>query len=83
MSLDQALKSGDYQPGVKKSITKKQVKNIQAESRIASGEDGITIDQRLATKVLLGKLSLQEAIDLYKENGREKITEQRGTPGTS
>jgi hypothetical protein len=66
--LEQARKSPDFQVGTRKSITKKQV---------------ITIDQRLATQVLLGKMSLQEAIDLYKQDGKNRITESKETPGTS
>nr|MDO8087544.1 hypothetical protein [Candidatus Sigynarchaeum springense] len=74
MGLEQAKQSGEF-PAVKsKNITKKQVKSIQAESRVASGEEGITIDQKLATKVLLGKMSLQEAIALYKHGWKDKIT---------
>ncbi len=74
LALDQVRKSGEYPAVEKKGITKKQVKNIQAESRVVSGEEGITIDQKLATKVLLGKMSLQEAIALYKQGGKERVT---------
>jgi hypothetical protein len=83
MSLEQARKTPDYQAGTKKSIKKKQVKNVQAESRVASGEDGITIDQKLATKVLLGKMSLQEAIALYKQDAKDRIMASKGTSNTS
>ncbi len=83
ISLEQARKSPDYQAGMGKSITKGQVKNVQTESRLASGDEGITIDQRLATKVLLGKMSLQEAIALYKQDGKDKIMSSKGMPNTS
>ncbi|MBN2152837.1 MAG: hypothetical protein JW839_15405 [Candidatus Lokiarchaeota archaeon] len=74
VSLDQLTKAGEYPVVEKKGIKKKQVKNVQAESRVVSGDEGITIDQRLATKVLLGKMSLQEAIALYKQGGRGRLT---------
>ncbi|MEX2680263.1 MAG: hypothetical protein Q6373_001565 [Candidatus Sigynarchaeota archaeon] len=71
--LEQARLNGEYPSIGSKSITKKQVKSVQAESRVASGGEGITIDQKLATKVLLGKMSLQEAIALYKQGGKDRI----------
>jgi hypothetical protein len=83
IGLEQARKTPDFQVGTKMNITKKQVKSVQAESRLASGGEAITIDQKLATKVLLGKMSLQEAIALYKQDGKERLNEPKGTPGTS
>jgi hypothetical protein len=63
-------------------FSKKQLRNVQAESRAISGESGITIDQKLATEVLLGTISLQDAISLYKD-GRNKVTRSARTPDTS
>ncbi|MHA1370454.1 MAG: hypothetical protein ACTSRA_12140, partial [Promethearchaeota archaeon] len=48
------------------SFTRKQVKQIQNESRKLSGHL-LSIDKSLATKVLLGKMSLNEAIFIQKK----------------
>ncbi|NMC03671.1 MAG: hypothetical protein GYA24_00595 [Candidatus Lokiarchaeota archaeon] len=79
LGLDEARRSPEFQAGTRKYLTRKQVKSIQAESRLASGGEPITIDQHLATQVLLGKMTLQEAIDLYKQGGKGKPA---GTSGT-
>ena len=79
-TLDQLKEHGELPIPV--DFSKKQLKNVQAESRAISGESSITIDQKLATKVLLGKLSLQDAISLYKD-GKNKITRPEGTQDTS
>ncbi|MFX0099151.1 MAG: hypothetical protein ACFFCS_06175 [Candidatus Hodarchaeota archaeon] len=51
--------------GNNNKVTRKQVKNIQDESRRLTNES-LSISEGLATKVLLGKLSLPEAIQMQK-----------------
>jgi len=79
LSLEQLKQQGEF-PKNPDTFSKKQLRNIQAESRASSGEERITIDQRLATKVLLGQLSLQDAIGLYKDS-KSKLNNEanRGT----
>lgn len=76
-TIDQFKEHGAF-PKSPADFSRKQLKNVQAESRAISGERSITIDQKLATKVLLGKLTLQDAISLYK-NGKGKLSQESGT----
>jgi len=76
-TIEQLKEHGAF-PKPAGDFSRKQLKNIQAESRTISGDSGITIDQKLATKVLLGKLTLQDAISLYKA-GKNKLSQSDGT----
>ncbi|MHA1683125.1 MAG: hypothetical protein ACTSUE_19455 [Promethearchaeota archaeon] len=58
-----------HDPRTGTGFSKKQVKKIQHESRNVSSHDGtehVSIDRFLATRVLLGKITMQDAIKMQK-----------------
>jgi hypothetical protein len=61
------------------NVTKKQLRQLQQESRAVASDIGepITIDSQLATEVLFGTLTLEEAIKMQARKGKKE-----GSPST-